>query len=195
MKKIAIITGATGGIGLACVKVLVNRGYHVIATGTREHFEPMESVTYVRSSIAVAEDRQRVLEAALELGERVDVLVNVAGVAPLVRNDILDMTEESYDRVMDINTKGVFFMTQLVARNMAEHAVDGEMNGSIVNISSMSAYTSSNIIKKGKGEMRVVNPGRMTGTLQIQEGAVRVSKNTDYLNGTKATTISGTKSW
>lgn len=58
----------------------------------------------------------------------------------------------------------------------------------------MSAYTSSNIIKKGKGEMRVVNPGRMTGTLQIQEGAVRVSKNSDYLNGTKATTISGTTS-
>lgn len=58
----------------------------------------------------------------------------------------------------------------------------------------MGAYTSSNIIKKGKGEMRVMSPGRMTGTLSIQEGSVRVSNNSAYLNGTQATTITGATS-
>ena len=55
----------------------------------------------------------------------------------------------------------------------------------------MNAYSSSPIIKKGMGEMRVMTPGRLTGTFTIQEGSVRVSKNSDYLNGTTKTTVSG----
>jgi len=141
--KTAIVTGATGGIGLACAKELVANGFRVIATGTRERFDAPEGVEYVRGSIADARDRSRVLEAALAQGDRVDVLVNVSGVAPLNRCDILEMTEESYDRVMDINTKGMMFMTQLVAKHMAATAQPGKRNGAIVNISSMSAYTSS----------------------------------------------------
>lgn len=54
------------------------------------------------------------------------MLVNNAGVAPLVRADILDMTEESYDRVMGINTKGTLFLTQLVAKQMMKQEVIGK---------------------------------------------------------------------
>ena len=67
------------------------------------------------------------------------MLVNVAGVAPKVRRDILEMTEESYDYVMGINTKGTLFLTQAVANEMIKQ----NKGGSIVNISSCSAYTSS----------------------------------------------------
>ena len=141
--KNAIITGATGGIGLACVLELVKQGFTVTAMGTREVFDGPEEVLYVRGSIADTADRQRLLDEAVKKFGPVDTLVNVAGVAPLVRNDILDMTEESYDRVMGINTKGVLFMTQLVANHMVENAKPGGMNGTIVNISSLSAYTSS----------------------------------------------------
>ena len=141
--KIAIVTGATGGIGLACAKELAANGFYVVATGTRDHFDAPKGTIYVRSNIADADDRKRVLEKALSLGGKVEVLVNVSGVAPINRCDILEMTEESYDRVMDINTKGMMFMTQLVAKHMAETAQPGKRNGAIVNISSMSAYTSS----------------------------------------------------
>ncbi len=141
--KNAIITGATGGIGLACVLELVKRGFTVTAMGTREVFDGPEEVLYVRGSIAEDADRRRVLEEAVERFGPVDTLVNVAGVAPLVRNDILEMTQESYDRVMGINTKGVLFMTQLVAKHMVENAKPDAYNGCIVNISSLSAYTSS----------------------------------------------------
>ena len=63
--------------------------------------------------------------------------------APKVRNDILEMTEESYDRVMDINTKGTMFLSQAVAKEMLKNPREDGIKGYIVNISSMSAYTSS----------------------------------------------------
>ena len=71
------------------------------------------------------------------------MLVNVAGVAPRVRSDIREMSEESYDYVMDINTKGTLFLTQLVAKHMLSNVRQNGNRASIVNISSCSAYTSS----------------------------------------------------
>lgn len=95
-------------------------------------------VTYLSGDISSAEDRKRLFDAAVAKGE-IAVLVNVAGVAPKVRRDILEMTEESYDFVMGINTKGTLFLTQAVANEMVKQG----KGGSIVNISSCSAYTSS----------------------------------------------------
>jgi NAD(P)-dependent dehydrogenase (short-subunit alcohol dehydrogenase family) len=83
------------------------------------------------------------IETAKKAGE-IRILVNVAGVAPKVRADLLDMTEESYDYVMGINTKGTLFLTQAVAKHMIQNQPDlGGTRGRIVNISSCSAYTSS----------------------------------------------------
>lgn len=141
--KNAIVTGATGGIGSACVRELLANGFHVTAMGTRQGFVPPENCVYVQGDIRSPEDRERTLRTAVETYGNVDTLVNVSGVAPSVRCDILEMTLESYDRVMEINTKGMLFMTQLVARHMVQNARPNEHNGAIVNISSMSAYTSS----------------------------------------------------
>ena len=74
----------------------------------------------VGADIAVAADRQRLVEEAYERFGRVDLLVNNAGVAPSVRADLLDATEESFDRVIGINLRGPYFLTQLVARRMIE---------------------------------------------------------------------------
>ena len=135
MKKVALVTGVSGGIGLAVAKRFLQEGYAVYGMSRRpvapvEH----ENFTYVSGDIASARDRQRLIAAA----DRIDVLVNVAGVAPKVRADILEMTEESYDYVMDINLKGTFFLTQLAANKMKSNG-----SGYICNISSLSAYTSS----------------------------------------------------
>ncbi len=133
--KTAIVTGAASGIGLAVVKKFLEEGYEVYGMSRREA-SPLthEHFHYVPGDISVSAHRERLIAAA----EQIDVLVNVAGVAPKVRADLLEMTEESYDYVMDINLKGTFFLTQLAANKMK-----AQNSGYICNISSLSEYTSS----------------------------------------------------
>lgn len=149
MKKVAIITGAAGGIGYATVEKFNKEGYAVIAMDildsdkVSDKFANMADVVYVKGNLASGEDRKNLVSTAINTYGRIDVLVNVAGVAPKVRNDILEMTEESYDFVMDINTKGTLFLTQLVANQMIKQEKTNGVKGYIANVSSCSAYTSS----------------------------------------------------
>ena len=143
MKKVALVTGVAGGIGFATAKKLLENdiavvGMDVLPEMTREL---AGEFTYVQGDLSKKESRENYIKTALSKYGKIDILVNVAGVAPKVRTDILEMTEESYDFVMNINTKGTLFLTQTVANEMIKN--EGENKGSIVNISSMSAYTSS----------------------------------------------------
>lgn len=148
--KTAVITGAAGGIGFACVEKFAREGYEIVAMDlaaeetARAKFAPLgEKIHYFRGNLSEDDSRRQLVEFAYEKLGHVDALINVAGVAPRQRNDILSMTEESYDFVMDINTKGTFFLTQLFANKMIGQAAEDGIRGYIVNISSMSAYTSS----------------------------------------------------
>ncbi|MCR2050435.1 3-ketoacyl-ACP reductase [Acetatifactor muris] len=153
MEKAAIVTGASRGIGYAIARRLGLDGYSIVmlATGAQEKYEEaLGELTklgirwhYVQGSIASAEDRKRLLEETLRVFGRVDVLVNNAGVAPLKRKDLLEMEEESFDRVMGINTKGTLFLTQLVAKQMLKQEQTGKKRGTIINIGSCSAEVSS----------------------------------------------------
>lgn len=140
--KVAIVTGVAGGIGKASALLLARKGYAVVGMGRNQSpdlsdFEGLD-ITYIPGDISSKADREALFAAAVNKGE-ISALVNVAGVAPKVRRDILEMTEESYDFVMGINTKGTLFLTQAVANQMVKQG----KGGSIVNISSCSAYTSS----------------------------------------------------
>ena len=142
----AFVTGSTRGIGRGIAEALRREGWRVFFSGTRK--EPPADLPagadYIPCDISRAEDRQAALEEILRRCGRIDLLVNNAGVAPLERRDILEMTEESFDRVMGINLKGTLFMCQLFAREMiAERDRVSEWQPRIVNIGSMSAYTSS----------------------------------------------------
>lgn len=144
--KVAIVTGVAGGIGKACALALAEKGFKIVGMGRNPEpdlsdFENCD-LTYVSGDISDPCARDRLFETAISAG-RVCALVNVAGVAPSVRRDILEMTEESYDRVMGINTKGTLFLTQKVANYMlTQEKIDG-VRGYFVNVSSCSAYTSS----------------------------------------------------
>lgn len=153
MKKTAIITGSSRGIGLATAKALASDGFNIVmvATGDREKNEKAikevedlkVDVLYVKADVSKSEDRKRIVDETVGRFGRIDVLVNNAGVAPLERRDLLEMTEESYDRVMTINTKSNMFMTQAVARVMVKQELIKSRRGCIVNISSCSAEVSS----------------------------------------------------
>ena len=152
MKKTAIVTGASRGIGFAIASQLRLDGYNLVlfATGKEESYENLKSLkslgldyVYVQGHLDSHEDRLNLVKVAVETYGRIDVLVNNAGVAPLVRADLLEMTEESFDRVVGINTKGNMFLTQAVANQMFQQDVVGKKRGTIVNISSCSAEVSS----------------------------------------------------
>lgn len=152
--KVAIVTGAGRGIGRGIAVQLANAGWLIVINdvGADENLaqtlalveaEGVEGVT-IPGDITVLEDRQRIVDCAIDTFGRIDMLVNNAGVGPRVRMDMLEMTEKSMQEVLAVNLYGTFFLTQLVANKMIELIAEGTIaDGKIVNISSISAYTSS----------------------------------------------------
>ena len=146
--KNVVITGPLRGIGKAAAELFLQAGYSVCGMGRSGAEEarailPYENFVFVQGDVANSADRDSLVNTAMEKFGRIDVLVNVAGVAPNVRADLLDMTEESYDRVMGINTKGLMFLTQACARNMLQNQPEEGIRGYICNVSSLSAYAPS----------------------------------------------------
>jgi NAD(P)-dependent dehydrogenase (short-subunit alcohol dehydrogenase family) len=129
----ALITGAGQGIGRGIALALAAAGYDIIANDIVADPANTEKGLYevkarvealgrqclpVQGDVSKADDHTKVIAAAVAAFGGIDVLVNNAGVAPKVRMDILDTTEESYDRLMTINAKGPIFLTQAVAKQM-----------------------------------------------------------------------------
>lgn len=144
--KIALVTGSTRGIGRGIAERLERDGYTVVYSGTKkEKPEGLSASTYIGCDISIASEREHLVSETVRLFGRLDLLVNNAGVAPLVRRDILETDEESFDRVLGINLKGTFFLCQIAAREMLrEQALSlPDYAPRIVNIGSMSAYVSS----------------------------------------------------
>lgn len=141
------MTGSSRGIGRGIADLLHREGWRVIYSGARPErpADLPEDREYIACDISKESDRQVALRYVVSRCGRVDLLVNNAGVAPLERRDILEMTEESFDRVLGINLKGTLFMCQLFAREMIAERGAGvpDWQPRIVNIGSMSAYTSS----------------------------------------------------
>lgn len=146
-----MITGSARGIGQACATALASKGYDIVVVDIIDTAETVAAVEAlgrkaigVKCNITSADDRKAAVEQTRKAFGRLDVLVNNAGVAPRVRADILEATEESYDFVMGINLKGPYFLTQLVAAWMIEQKKEHKDRFiAIVNMASVSSYASS----------------------------------------------------
>ncbi|MCB0688028.1 MAG: SDR family NAD(P)-dependent oxidoreductase, partial [Saprospiraceae bacterium] len=152
--KVAFITGGTRGIGLGIAECLAKKGWSLALNGMRPASSISEvldglqqqspDVIYVQGNIGDEKDRNRMFSEITDHFPTVNVLINNAGVAPAVRLDLLETTLESYERVMDINLKGPFFLSQAFANHMiSAKASDPEGFYSIINISSISATIAS----------------------------------------------------
>ncbi len=150
MKKVALVTGGGRGIGLGICEKLAADGFNLVLSGRSDASKVAGSVAtleslgadvlYCSGDVSVAADRAALLAAIKEKFGRLDVLVNNAGVAPNVRADILEAGEESFDRLIRINLKGPYFLTQAVASWMIEQKqADDSFGGCIINVSSCSA--------------------------------------------------------
>ena len=152
-KRVALITGGTRGLGLGIAEQLATAGFALAINGRRDasdvvdvvaKLSKMTEVIYCQADVADADSRRDMIEQIGQSFGRLDVLVNNAGVAPTERADILEATEASFDRLIEINLKGPYFLTQLVANWMVEQRqADSDFVGTIVNISSVSAELAS----------------------------------------------------
>ncbi|MBW7889463.1 MAG: 3-ketoacyl-ACP reductase [Chitinophagaceae bacterium] len=154
MRKVAFITGGSRGIGLGIAKELASVGFDLAINGTRpkeqvkETIQELKSyghdVIYCRGNIASSLDQENMLAQIKEHYQQLNILVNNAGMAPRVRKDILEATEESYDEVMNTNLKGSYFLMQKTANWMIEQKKsNADFFACIINISSMSATVAS----------------------------------------------------
>lgn len=152
-QKVAIVTGASRGIGYAIAKNMVQDGYITCIMDVRSEADALENLKALREkekiyyfcgSTACKEDRRAFLSEVMKRYGRIDVLVNNAGVAPRVRQDLLSSTEESFDEVVSVNVKGTMFFTQAAAIEMLKQPIkENGIRAVIVNISSFSATVSS----------------------------------------------------
>jgi 3-oxoacyl-[acyl-carrier protein] reductase len=194
MRRVALVTGGSRGIGRGIAEALAENKYDIAVTG-RVRPEKEDGVMgsclekgvkaiFIQADISLSQARKTIVHTIKSEFGRLDLLVNNAGVAPEVRSDILNAGEDSYDRVMNINLKGPYFLTQMVANWMIEQKKsDDKRHLSIINISSISAYTSSPsrgeycISKAGMSMMTKLYADRLSeygiGVYEIRPGIIK----------------------
>jgi 3-oxoacyl-[acyl-carrier protein] reductase len=205
MTPLALITGASRGIGRGIALELAQAAGHDLVinfagneAAARECKQLCEKasggkrrIEIVQGDISIAADRARMIDFAEREFGRLDLLVNNAGVAPTVRADLLDAGEESFDRLININLKGPYFLTQAAAKLMAgSPKIDGAAQA-VVNVTSISAYTVSTnrgdycVAKAGLAMMTKLYAVRLAeygiGVFEIQPGVIA----TDMTEGVK----------
>ncbi len=183
MNKNVLITGGSRGIGLGIAKELAKAGCNLAINGMRNEEQVSDTlqelrnlgaeVVYCQGDISSALERNKVIEIALARFKKIHVLVNNAGVAPKVRKDLLEVTEESYDRVMNTNLRGPFFFTQKIASHMVDNkASNTDFQACIINISSVSATIAS--IQRGEYCISKSGMGMMTKLFAVRMGAYNI---------------------
>jgi 3-oxoacyl-[acyl-carrier protein] reductase len=164
VNQVALITGASRGIGRGIALELAKLGFDLVVNyaGNEEAARATakdcvaaataagRSIRAVicQADISLTADRHKLIDFTRSTFGRLDLLVNNAGVAPSVRADILEAGEESFDRLMNINVKGPYFLTQLAAKWMIDQATSSPITHhasphKIITVSSISAYTAS----------------------------------------------------
>ena len=153
-QKVAVVTGAARGIGYSIALQLARDGCAIaifdilepekVEENMKELKKECHPVLYFQGDLAQSKDHDNFCKQVMKEYGRIDFLINNAGVAPRVRMDILETTEESFDFVLNINLKGTFFITQAVANIMVQQVEENsDFKPKIVNIGSLSSYTSS----------------------------------------------------
>ncbi len=153
-KRVALVTGGARGIGLGIAQALARENFDLAICGVRDQVdvEPAlgelrklgADVLYVQADVSDPAARQNLIKVAQNHFGKLHVLVNNAGIAPKVRADLLDATEESFESVLKVNLQGPYFLTQQCARWMvSQKKADANWRGCIINISSVSATLAS----------------------------------------------------
>ncbi len=169
-RPVALITGGTRGIGLGCARALAAEGWDLALNGLRDEGEVHGvldelsgggTVIYCRGDVSTHEARQAILGQIRERFGCLNLLLNNAGVSVKERVDLLEATEESWDRVVGTNLKGPYFLSQAVSKWFIElKECDPKFRGTIINIGSVSTVMAST----NRGEYCVAKAGLSMAT-------------------------------
>lgn len=170
-RQVALVTGGSRGIGRGIARQLAGQGFDLAINGMRPEEQVTEvleelkalgaEVLYTPGDIGDSAARERIIASVRERFGRLNWLVNNAGVAPKERMDLLEMTEESYNRVVDTNLRGPFFLSQLAARWLIEQkTAEAAFEGGIINVSSISAT----VVSINRGEYCIAKAGLSMST-------------------------------
>lgn len=203
MNPAALITGGSRGIGKGIALGLAAARWDLLINYRSNEGAAKETAAecakagiraeIVQGDVSLSDDRARMIEAMRKQFGKIDLLVNNAGVAPTQRVDLLEADEKSFDRLISVNTKGPYFLTQAVARWMIALALENpkQPHGQIVTISSISAYTASVsrgdycVSKAGLSMMNALYAARLAeygiGVYEIRPGIIA----TDMTAGVK----------
>ena len=144
-QPVALVTGGSRGIGRGICVELAKQGYAVAinyagnleaARQTQQAIGSAAETLLCRADIGVSAEREQLVGAVLARWDRIDLLVNNAGITSVGRRDLLEATEDSWERVLAVNLKGPFFLTQRVAQTMLER-LPRLQRPTIVNISQL----------------------------------------------------------
>jgi NAD(P)-dependent dehydrogenase (short-subunit alcohol dehydrogenase family) len=148
---VALVTGGSRGLGRGICVALAGAGYAVAinyagneaaASETAALLGPETPSLLIQGDVGEAADRDRIIDSTLSHFDRLDVLVNNAGITSVGRRDVLEATKDSWDRVMAVNLEGPFFLSQRAANEMLARR-ERLHDPAIVNVSSVSAYAAS----------------------------------------------------
>lgn len=181
-QPVALVTGGGRGIGRGICLELAKKGFALAvnyamnqeaARETQHLLGPDASSILCQADVASAVDRDRLVDQVMTCWGRIDVLVNNAGITSPGRKDILEATEEAWDRVLGINLKGPFFLGQRVAREMLA-MIENLQNPTLVNVTSLSAYA----ISTNRGDYCISKAGLAMVSklfaLRLAEAGIRV---------------------
>jgi 3-oxoacyl-[acyl-carrier protein] reductase len=201
MNPVALITGASRGIGRGIALALARLGYDVVVNYAGQEAAARQTAAacahegqtaertvraeICRADVGLAADRQQLIDFTRSAFGRLDVLVNNAGITSIGRRDLLDAREDDFDRLMAVNLKGPYFLTQLAARWMIAQAathLQPPPKPKIVIISSISGYAVSTnrgdycLAKAALGMMTKLYAARLAndkiGVFEIRPGVI-----------------------
>lgn len=179
MRQVALVTGGARGIGLGISKELARNGFDLAINGRKEQAQVQDvldelcetgaDIIYCQGDISISKERKCILDQIDKHFGRLHVLVNNGGIAPKVRADLLETSEESFEQLIKVNLQGTYFLTQSVAKKMVVYSKEiVDYKGCIITISSISSHVAS----VNRGEYCVAKAGlsMMTKLFAVRMG-------------------------
>ncbi|MDW3682424.1 3-ketoacyl-ACP reductase [Cupriavidus sp. CV2] len=189
-RPVALVTGGSRGIGAGIAIELADHGFDLVVTSIDDARETVAAIEAkggramsLESDLSDLDGHDRLVSEIVAWGGDIACLVNNAGIGSPTRGDLLEVTSDAYDKVLDTNLRGTFFLTQAVARHMVQS--EAQVPRSIITVSSVSADMAS--IERGEYCLSKAGLSMLTklfalrlaplgiGVFELRPGVIRTS--------------------